>query len=186
MASNREQKVFNEVLAMHGAPAYIRRAQNVEAAWSALVDKCSRKRDKWLAMSRIRLAVLRGLAGEWTALAPLVAEQAALDVLVALERDLRPSLRQPIQPTASQRRLRGALGELIDALEYFNQRWGPYVAGVDLTEVNRLREDYNRYYLLEKECAVRSALIARQGFQRLSPATVADLTGLLPLLPIPR
>ena len=55
----------------------------------------------------------------------------------------------------------------------------------DLTEVNALREGYNRYYLLEKECAVRSARLARQGFRRLEPVTLEELAALLPPLPVP-
>jgi len=185
LSSNRGQKIFNQVVAMHGAPAYIRRAQQVQAAWDAIVDRCQRQRHAWLAMVRVQLGTLQALAGEWSALAPEVVEASSVEVLVALTGELRPRLRQTLAPTASKRRLRTALTELLVSLEHFNQRWLQYLAGVDLTEVNRLREGYNRYYLLEKECAVRSAAIARQGFQRLAPATGGDLQALFPMLPMP-
>ena len=170
---------------LHGAPAFIRRAQNVQAAWDLVVDRCRRQRDKWLGMVRTRLGMLRALAGEWPVLASLVREGSDLELLARLEKDLRPVLRYPAEPTTSARRLRAALKELIASLEYFNQRWQEYLAAIDLTEVNRLREDYNRYYVLEKECAVRSAAIARQGFQRLPPVAVGDLAKLFPPLPQP-
>ena len=57
---------------------------------------------------------------------------------------------------------------------------------MDLGPVNEVREGYNRYYLLEKECALRSPLLARQGFVRLNPLTVDDLAALLPPLPVPQ
>jgi hypothetical protein len=61
-----------------------------------------------------------------------------------------------------------------------------FLANVDLTAVNELREGYNRYYVLEKECAVRSARIARQGFTPLPPLTHDELMSQFPLLPVPR
>ena len=57
---------------------------------------------------------------------------------------------------------------------------------VDVAEVNRLRDGYNRWYVLEKECAVRSHAVARQGFVPLPPLTSAELAEHLPLLPVPR
>jgi hypothetical protein len=185
LGSNREQKIFNHVMALHGAPAFIRRAQIAQATWDLVVDRCRRQRDKWLGMVRTRLGMLRALAGQWPVLASLVRDGSDLEVLARLEGDLRPVLRYPAEPTTSPRRLRTALKELIASLEYFNQRWQEYLAAIDLTEVNRLRDNYNRYYVLEKECAVRSAAIARQGFQRLPPVAVDDLATLFPPLPEP-
>jgi hypothetical protein len=182
LGSSREQKIFNQVIALHGAPAYIRRAQKVQAAWDGIVEQCQRQRNQWLSMVGMRLAVLRALAGEWTSLAAVIPDPAALDPMVTLHREIQPRLRHPVQPTTSQRLLRAAFRELIQSLKYFNQRWGAYLVGIDLTEVNSLREDYNRYYVLEKECAVRSPMIARQGFQRLPPATLQDLQALFPPL----
>jgi hypothetical protein len=184
LGSNREHQIFNQVVAMHGPPAYIRRALQVEAAWVGIVEQCQRRRHEWLGMVRVRLATLQALAGEWTALTPVVGPS-SVDMLAVLAVELRPQLRHAPPPTASPRRLRTAWKELLASLANFNQRWQAYLLGIDLTEVNRLRDGYNRYYLLEKECAVRSAMIARQGFQRLVPARVQDLQTLFPVLPMP-
>lgn len=54
-----------------------------------------------------------------------------------------------------------------------------------LTEVNRRRDEYNRWYVLEKECFVGSPCIARQGFRPLEMVTVEDLARWLPMLPAP-
>ena len=81
--------------------------------------------------------------------------------------------------------LRAALDELIESLEHFNRRWLEHVRGLDLGPLNALRADYNRYYLLEKECAVRSPFIARQGWQPLPPLTLQTLLAVLPPLHVP-
>jgi hypothetical protein len=185
LGNHREQRVFHELLALHGPPAYIRRAQAVQGAWDQVVEKCRRQRDQWLSMARMRLGVLRALAGEWSALTSLLSAEDQLAVLAQLENELRPSVRQPVQPARSLRSLRRALRELVESLEYFQTRWQTFLSQVDLTEVNRLREDYNRYYVLEKECAVRSPRIARQGFVPLPPATVEGLAAAFPPLPTP-
>ena len=69
-------------------------------------------------------------------------------------------------------------------LERFNRRWQEYLGRVDLSLVNALRDGYNRFYVLEKECAVGSIRLARQGFQPLLPLCPEDLLGLFPLLPV--
>ena len=81
----------------------------------------------------------------------------------------RSRLRMPVPSTRSLRVLRRALHELRASIIRFNERWNAFLPTVDLSELNAQREAYNRYYLLEKECALRSARLARQGFRRLEP-----------------
>jgi hypothetical protein len=68
----------------------------------------------------------------------------------------------------------------------FNRRWSPFLETVDLTGLNRLRDGYNRFYVLEKECVVRSPRLARQGYLPLPPMTLDELAALFPPLPVPR
>jgi hypothetical protein len=75
---------------------------------------------------------------------------------------------------------------LLHSLQRFNRRWQEFLPTVDLTRVNDLRAGYNRYYVLEKECAVRSAALARRGFTPLEPFTTDQLFALMPLLPVPQ
>ena len=77
------------------------------------------------------------------------------------------------------------IAQLGDSLQRFNRRWVEYARALDLRPINALRADYNRYYLLEKECAVRSPMIARQGYQPLEPLTVEAILAVLPPLPVP-
>ena len=181
-----ERRFFNQVASYYGAPAYIRRANRVEAAFKEILDRCQKQRAEWLVMARIRLGTLRMLAADWFALRPLLRDEQQIDVLRQLDVALEPKPRLLEDATRSRGKLRRALRELIVNLEQFNRRWQEFLAGVDLTAVNKLRADYNRYYVLEKECAVRSARLARQGFVPLAPLTRAELEAALPLLPVPQ
>ncbi len=137
-------------------------------------------------MVRLRLGLLHALAGDWGNLRPLLADDDQLDILRRLHAELAPRLRVAVEPTASAGALRQAFRELQESITRFNLRWRAFLAGLDLREVNRLRDGYNRYYVLEKECALRSPRLARQGFRPLDPATPEDFEALLPPLPVPR
>lgn len=179
-------EIFKRFLSQYDAPAYIRRARGVQAAWEQLLDQCRSRRAEWLGMVRLRIGILHALAGDWNNLQPFLADEEQLDTLRYLLAALASPLRAPIEPTKSARALRHALHELCESLERFNQRWSEFLTGIDLGAVNELRDGYNRYYVLEKECAVRSPRVARQGFVPLQPLTVDDLVSQFPLLPVPR
>jgi hypothetical protein len=180
------RQAFNEVLAHYDGPAYVRRARRVQAAYDDLLDRCRRQREEWLAMVRVRLGTLQALAGAWEALAPHLADGGQVGLLRELAAALEPRLRAPVEPTYSARALRAALRELGESAERFNRRWAEFVRGLDLGDLNAQRAAYNRYYVLEKECAVRSPHIARQGYVPLGPLSADDLLALLPPLPVPR
>jgi hypothetical protein len=182
----RDDDAFKQILSQYDAPAYVRRARQVQAAFDDLLARCRRQRDEWLHMSRLRLGMLRALAGGWDALRPLLADEQQLHILRELEVALNPRLRVPVEPATSARVLKQALAELCESLDRFNRRWTAYLAEVDVSGVNELRKGYNRYYLLEKECAVRNARVARQGYQPLPPLMLEELASLLPPLPVPR
>jgi hypothetical protein len=181
-----EERFFDEVLGRYGAPAYVRRGRAVEDALQDLLEHCKKWRDERLHMVRTRLAVLHALAGSWDALLPLLRDDDQAGLLQELCTTLCPRLRSNVQPTSSRRPLARIIRELVSSIERFNQRWRDYVANMDLTRLNEVREKYNRYYVLEKECAVRSAMVARQGFRPLPPFTRDDLVKLLPDLPVPQ
>jgi hypothetical protein len=181
----REDHCLRELLGRYDAPAYVRRAREVQGAFDQLVARCRQQRAQWLEMVRLRLGTLRALAGDGEALRPLLAG-GQVELLDKLHESLQPRLRLPVRPTSSARALRQALAELTGSIERFNRRWQEFLRGVDVAPVNALREGYNRYYVLEKECAVRSAGVARHGFRRLEPLTVDELAALLPPLPVPR
>jgi hypothetical protein len=181
-----DDRLFKQFEAHYDVPAYVRRARGVQDAFEHLLRTCRAKRDELLAMVRTRVGVLHGLAGDWAVLRPLLADDEQVHALRQLHADLNPKLRVPVTPTSSLWALRRAIRELSESIERFNRRWQEFLPKVDLTRVNELRDGYNRYYLLEKECAVRSPRLARQGFHRLEPLTTEELVLLLPPLPVPR
>src|SRR5262249_30761163 len=124
-------------------------------------------------------------AGDWHALRPWVCDEGHIERLRELHAKLQPRLRSVVLPTTSSRALAAALQALTESIERFNRRWSAYLPTVDLAHVNRLRVGYNRYFVLEKECAARSPQVARQGFHPLPPLSTDDLARLLPLLPLP-
>jgi len=183
---DRDERTRGQFIAQFGEPAYARRARRTQEALDAVVRRCRRQRDEWLLMVRIHLGMLRGLAGEWTVLRPLLADDDQVVVLEKLHEELQPRLRVPVARTSSVRKLRSTLRELRTSIEHFNRRWAEFLPTVDLAGVNELRDGYNRYYLVEKECALRSPRVGRHGFRKLEPCTTAELAALLPLLPVPR
>jgi len=179
-------RIFQQVLSHFDAPAYVRRARRVQQAFDDLVARCRRQRDEWLMMVVIRLGTLRILAGTWDRLLPHAANDEQISVLERLWDELKPDLQVRVEPTSVEKTLRRAIGQLATDIEAFNRRWTAFLPSVDLSAVNELRGDYNRYYVLEKECAVRSLAVARHGFRPLPPLTTADLVEVLPELPVPR
>jgi hypothetical protein len=176
---------LGHLLSHYDAPAFVRRDRRVREAFDRLLDRCRRQRDEWLEMVRIRIGALYALAGDWGSLALLLADEEQIHVLRQLHVTLEPELRVPEEPTSSIRILRRALRELVESLERFNRRWRQFLQEVDLMEVNDLREGYNRYYLLEKECALRSARLARQRFQPFESVTREELAARFPVFAIP-
>jgi hypothetical protein len=180
------EQVFKQALSMYGPPAYMRRAARVEAALQKLLADCRRQRDEWSLMLVVRLVTLRGLAGEWERLAPLLADAGQIEALERLWDELQPEVLVQIEPTTSPRKLRRALAELVQEIEAVNRRWEAFLPSVDVTEVNRQRDGYNRWYVLEKECAVRSIAVARSGFVPLAMMAIEELREKLPPLSVPR
>lgn len=187
IAGHEENWLFKKFLIQYDAPAFARRARDVEHALTALLDRCRSKRAEMLDIVALRLATLSALVGgDWSTLRPLVADDAQLSLLRDMARELKRELRLPIEPTGSRGHWRRALEELCDSLQRFNRRWLEHLERLDLSALNELRDKYNRYYVLEKEFAVRSARVARQGFVPLPPLRSDDITKALPPLPVPR
>jgi hypothetical protein len=180
-----ERHFFQQVTTYYDAPAYVRRARQVHEALDRLLERCRQQRDEWSTMVVFALGTLKGLAGDWSSLRPLLRNDAQLERLGELWTLLKPRPRLPVEPTSSTPRLRRALRELVQSLERFNRRWAQFLLSVNLDEINELRDSYNRYYILEKECSVRSPRLARQGFAPLQPLDLAKLTALLPPFPVP-
>jgi hypothetical protein len=169
-----ERHLFRHLAGRFDVPAYVRRGRHVQEDFDSLVQRCRHRRDELLETVRWRLRSVLQLA------------TAARDAwLCELARLLETPVPQAKRPTASDRKGRRAIAELCDCVARFNQRWERHLRELDLAHVNAQRQAYNRYYLVEKECALRSARLARQGYSPLPPVTAETLLALLPLLPRP-
>jgi len=186
LARNDDDRVAQRVLGHYDAPAFIHRARRVQEALDHLLTRCRQQREQWLRMPRLHLGMLKSLAGDWQRLQPWLVNEDQINLLRELETELAPRLQTKIEPTTSARLLQRSLRTLRDSLETFNRRWLDFLPTVDLTAVNKARDGYNRYYLLEKECAMRSPRLAWQGFKRLESFTIGELMTMLPILPIPK
>ncbi len=185
LGRNDDRDFLWKFLAQYDVPAFVRRARQVEEAFDQLLCLCRRQREDLLTMVRMRIGVLMALAGDGNAIRPWLKDENQLRILRDLHVALRPKLRCPPGPSSSARVIRQALHQLCESIHRFNSRWQSFLQTVNLTAVNDLRAAYNRYYLLEKECALRSVRLARQGYQRLKPLTVEEVGVLLPPLLVP-
>jgi hypothetical protein len=175
--------VGRQLLGQFDAPSYVRRGLEVEQAWTDLLAALNRSRRQWLDPLGRRMAWLKARSGDWRRLTG--DDPGALVALGMLENLLPASLRFPpgrawwiALPRLEYRRWNRDLEE-------FNRFWRDTLETVDLAPVNRRREAYNRWYLLEKECALGSARLALAGYRPLVPATASDLVARLPFLPVP-
>src|SRR6266516_1769105 len=87
---DEELRLRMQVAAQYDAPAFIRRARNVESAYEQLLARCQTQRGELLLGVRLHLGTLRAGAGSWTALRPLLADAeqvAALETLHAAAGD---------------------------------------------------------------------------------------------------
>jgi hypothetical protein len=171
---------IKELLGLFDVPAFARRGQDVEYALARIRTRSRRHRAAMLDMVRLRLR-------QWAAAAPgPEADSRYFESSIAPLWPLTDAEapRWAARP-ASSWRLRAIGRDLIASVERFNRRWLEHLEGLDLAPINRQVDDYNRYYLLEKECSLGSARLAARNFVPKGHVTLDDLQAELPLLPVP-
>jgi len=177
-----DRRAAQQLAASYGGMAFMRRGQRVEQAYRLLMDRLAGQRDEMLDMVRLRLATLAALiGGRWERLGTFLAE-GDVESLSRLHDELKPTLRVPLDAAEREGPIRRALEELRESMGRFNRRWSEVLAAADLTDVNRRRDEYNRNYVIEKECATGSPLIARQEFRKLEPLSAKDLHLVFPIM----
>jgi hypothetical protein len=87
---------------------------------------------------------------------------------------------------ASSWRLWSIARDLVTSVERFNRRWLEHLDKVDLSPVNRMVDNYNKYYLLEKECSLGSARLAARNFVPKVHVTLDEIRNEFPTLPLPK
>jgi hypothetical protein len=171
---------LKELLGLFDVPAFARRGLELEYSVNRVHKRCRLKRNELLEMVRLRLRQWSQAAtgpDEWSSVftAPLdslwllaVPEEAPWAVVAA---------------TARHRRM--VARDLISSVQRFNHRWLTYLHTLNLDPTNQTIDLFNSYYLLEKECVMRSARLAARNFTPVPRFSVESLAKEYPLLPVP-
>lgn len=168
------------------APAFIRRAQAVDEAWTQLCDQCRSKRKEMLRWPWMHLRILADrLNGDWSRLAPYLADKGQAKYFEDLYGDWKSTLESKTTATNSWLSIQRILADFVDSADRFNANWSKFLRSVNLEEINQLRCEYNKHYPVEKACAFDSEDIARLGFTPLDPITPKQLAVEFPTLAIP-
>lgn len=177
-------KIFQQMILAVDAPAYMRREKDVIAAWRGVLTQCELDYRDRLQLPTLRIGQLAALVGGDLQTSGYMEDDAKY--LVELFRTCGNPLRSDIKPSRTRAEIAEAKSLLVDSFQRFNRRWEKYIQEINLESINTKRRNYNEYYLLEKECAVFSASVARLGYQPMQMATSDDLLEQFPLLRIPR
>jgi hypothetical protein len=169
-----------ELMGLFDLPAFARRGQDVEAAVRRLHDRCETMRSGMLDMVRLRLRQWSGAAAgpeSWRG-----AFTETIGPLWALAGAAPPRW---AESDASIKRRRGVASDLVAAVDRFNRRWVAAVDRCNLEPTNFMIEQYNRYYVLEKECVMGSPKLAARHFTPMLLITKLMLLEDHPILPVP-
>ena len=168
------------LLGLFDVPAFARRGQELEWALARLHARCGRARDERLDMVRVRLRQWAGAVnGPEAWLEVFTVPMDALWPLTGAEPPVWAERR------AAPRRLRAIARDLVASLVRFNHRWERFLDDLQLDPINRMIDQYNRYYLLEKECSLGSARLAARHFTPRHRLTRGGLLADHPFLPVP-
>ena len=166
-----------QLLGLFDTPAFVRRGQDLDYALARLRDRCRRERADRLEMVRTRLRQWASVAVGPRDLPPFARP---IDALWPLSDAGAPNWAD--RPAPARRRAVIAR-DLIASVERFNRRWPRFLDELDLRPVNLLIEQFNRYYLLEKECSLGSPRLAARFFEPRPPLTTDALRAEFPTLP---
>jgi hypothetical protein len=177
IATDRESR---ELLGMFDTPSFARRGADVEYALKRFHERLGRERDGMLDMVRTRLR-------QWAAASePGTESRFFQDSILALWP--LAGAPEPVWNTApaSDRRLRSIARDLVASVERFNRRWSAFLDKIDTDALNQRIDQFNRNYLLEKECVLGSSRLASRFFQPLPRIDRPWLDAHYPPLTVPR
>lgn len=175
-----EDPETNQLLGLFDVPAFARRGVELEYAVNRLHERCQRERGSRCEMIRVRLR-------QWAS-ATTGPESwhevftAPIDGLWPLC-DAEPAVWS--EHLAPLRRRREIGRDLVTSVARFNARWERYLLELKVDYVNRAIDNYNRYYMLEKECVIGSARLAARHFVQRPSVTRESLLELYPPLAVP-
>ena len=169
-----------QLMGLFDVPAFARRGQDLEATVRRLHARCRGARVQLLDMVHLRLRQWsRASVGSesWRGVF-----KSSIEPLWSLAEAEPP--RWELSDASFPRRQTIAR-DLVAAVERFNRRWLHFVDRINLEPTNFVIDQYNRYYLLEKECVMGSARLAARHFSPVKALTKATLLDEHPTLPVP-
>lgn len=171
---------IKELMGLFDLPAFARRGQDLEYALRRVHTRCRDRREEFLEMVRVRLRQWSRVAAGPEDWRHAFAE--SIDPLWLLARSEPPAWSGRLAPG---RRLMSVARDLKSSVERFNDRWLRFLESLNLTPANTVIEQYNKYYVLEKECVMGSARLAARNFAPVSLLSPESLLGVYPALPTP-
>jgi hypothetical protein len=169
-----------ELMGLFDLPAFARRGQDLEITLRRLHERCRAARHQLLDMVRMRLRQWsHAVTGpdSWSGVFTR-----SIDPLWPLSAAEEPEWADSLAPLRRQRII---AGDLIAAVLRFNRRWLLFVERLNLEPTNGVIDQYNRYYVFEKECVMGSARLAARHFTSIPTLTTATLMNDHPPLPVP-
>jgi hypothetical protein len=161
-------------------PAFVRRGQDVAFLLTTLDERCRRGRLAILDMVHTRLR-------QWAKLA--IGPDDWRDAFAEPIDHLWEAASAPApiwaRTAGSRRARRAAACDLAASIGRFNDRWGAFVERLDTRLVNDAVENYNKYYVIEKECVIGSARLAARRFTPITGVSTASILASHPPLPVP-
>jgi hypothetical protein len=171
---------IKELLGLFDVPAFARRGQDMEYSLSRIHDRCRDHRHELLEMVRLRLKqwsrVVTG-AEEW---APVF--RGPIAALWQLCRAEPPTW---AEQSASLRQREAVARDLVASVHRFNHRWREFLERLNLDPANQVIDQYNTYYVLEKECVMGSTRLASRHFKPVPRLSSETLLNDHPFLPVP-
>jgi hypothetical protein len=172
---------IKELIGLFDLPAFARRGQELEITLRRLHERCRLVRGELLDMVRLRLRQWSHAATGPEDWSEVFAHSIQPLWLLVQAEDPRWA-----EVPASIRR-RSVIGrDLIASVDRFNHRWTQFLDRLNLEPANRVIDEYNRYYVFEKECVMGSARLAAQHFSPVPKITTETLLHDHPRLPVPQ
>jgi len=169
-----------ELMGLFDLPAFARRGQDLDFTLRRLHNRCRAARGPLLDMVRVRLR-------QWSS-AVIGPESWSLVFTRSIEPLWPLSGAEPPQwagAPAPIRRQRLIGRDLIESVLRFNRRWTQFLDRLNLDPTNHAIDQYNRYYVLEKECVMGSPRLAARHFTPVPMLSTQMLLHDHPPLPVP-
>jgi hypothetical protein len=171
---------IKELMGLFDVPAFARRGQDLEYALKRIHARCLQVREESLEMVRMRLR-------QWSRVAtgPEDWSQVFAGSIDSLWQRVQSEPPVWSGRVALVRQRRSVARDLVASVRRFNRKWRQFLDSLDLGPTNHVIDQYNQYYVFEKECVMGSARLASRHFQPVPRLSPEDLLRDYPMLPVP-